>query len=216
MQSSTLDVDKTYKIIIIGDSQVGKTSILKRFVSDTFSTTLRSTIGADFGSKVVNLEGKSINLNIWDTAGQEAFRAITNQYYRQAVGTLIVFDVTDKKTFDNIPNWLADLEKNSDDKKIIKLLIGNKIDLERKVSQEMGDLFATKNKMAYIETSAFNNTNIETVFLRMTKAIIDSHSSFAIPPKNSKIRSVGPGKPFSTSEKPTNGKSCICGKDYSS
>lgn len=216
MQSSTLDVDKTYKIIIIGDSQVGKTSILKRFVNDIFSTSLRSTIGADFGSKIVNLEGKSINLNIWDTAGQETYRAITNQYYRQAVGTLIVFDVADKKTFDNIPNWLTDLEKNCDDKRIIKLLIGNKIDLTREVSQEMGEIFAAKNKMAYIETSAFNNTNIETVFLRLTKAIIDSHSSFTLPPRSSKIPSVGPGRSFHSTEKPSNGKNCFCGKDYSS
>ena len=102
MQTSEIDIDRTFKIIILGDSQVGKTSILKRYTTDDFTHSTRTTIGADFDSKIINHNDKMINLNIWDTAGQEIYRAISNQYYRQASGVLIVFDVTSRISFEKI------------------------------------------------------------------------------------------------------------------
>lgn len=217
MQSSELEIDKTFKIIILGDSQVGKTCILKRYVHDAFTTSTRTTIGADFDSKVLKIDEKVVNLNIWDTAGQEVYRAITNQYYRQASGVFIVFDVTAKRSFENVKGWLKDIKKNCDDQDIIKILIGNKVDLAREVTTEEAGSFALRNKMGYIETSAQENINIEMAFEEITKILLQKFVD--VIPKHSEnngmsgeTRAVSTPMPKSVPKKKT---SCCSGRDYS-
>jgi small GTP-binding protein len=214
------DVEKTFKLILIGDPHVGKTCILRRFIFQDFSITGTMTIGVEFNSKIIEVDGKIVNLNIWDTAGQEMYRAITNQYYRNASGVLIVYDVTSRKSFNNIKLWLKDLEKNCDMTNIVKLLIGNKVDMPREVSQEEAKSFAARSKMAYIETSALSNSNIEQAFEEITKVMLSTKSVLVgqqekmsqlkgNPIKNSSVY-LGSEK-----KKPKSNGGCCCGRDYS-
>ena len=218
MQTSEIDIDRTFKIIILGDSQVGKTSILKRYTTDDFTHSTRTTIGADFDSKIINHNDKMINLNIWDTAGQEIYRAISNQYYRQASGVLIVFDVTSRISFENIKRWMQDIRKNCDDSGIIKLLIGNKVDKDRLVTADEAEAFASKNKMGYIETSALSNMNIELAFQEITRIIMQKFvdvepAKYAeASPGSGNSRKISTPKQDSPIKKH---RTCCSGRDYS-
>ena len=157
---SRLDIDKTFKVILVGDSKVGKTSIIRRYTDNSFTTQTLSTIGSDFNYKIIQIENAIINLNIWDTAGQDKFRSLTFQYYKRASGVFLVFDVSNRKSFKGILSWLEDVKNNCPDPNIIKLLIGNKIDLKREVEYEEANYFATKRNMSYIETSAREDVNV--------------------------------------------------------
>jgi small GTP-binding protein len=129
--------DYIYKIVLIGDSGVGKSNILSRYLSDSFSFDSKATVGVEFGSKNIKIEEDIIKVQIWDTAGQERYKSITNAYYKGAKGALLVFDLTRKSSFDSIDKWVTDLKANGDEK-ISIILIGNKSDLEenRQVTQE--------------------------------------------------------------------------------
>merc|ERR1711892_1329182 len=172
--------DLLFKLLLIGDSGVGKTCIVFRFTDDAFSSTFISTIGIDFKVKTILLMGKKIKLQIWDTAGQERFHTITTSYYRQAMGILLVYDVTNEKTFANISNWLRNIDENAKED-VEKILVGNKIDLksQRRISTEKGQNMAIEYGLKLIETSAkvskatlcifqYNllqaNVNVESVF----------------------------------------------------
>jgi Ras-related protein Rab-10 len=171
--------DLLFKLLLIGDSGVGKTCVLFRFSDDTFNTTFISTIGIDFKIKTVELQGKKIKLQIWDTAGQERFHTITTSYYRGANGILLVYDITNPKSFDNISKWLRNINEHASED-VERMLIGNKCDMDDKrlISEERGRGVAEENGIKFFETSAKDNINIEQAFITVSSNteiyIIDS------------------------------------------
>eukprot|EP01088_Endostelium_zonatum_P020189 TRINITY_DN72_c0_g2_i1.p1 TRINITY_DN72_c0_g2~~TRINITY_DN72_c0_g2_i1.p1 ORF type:complete len:203 (+),score=65.26 TRINITY_DN72_c0_g2_i1:164-772(+) len=166
--------DYLFKILLVGDSGVGKSSLLLRFTDDMFQDTFISTIGVDFKIRNVKVEDKVIKLQIWDTAGQERFRTITSSYYRGAHGIIVVYDVTDPVTFNNSKMWLSEIERYACNN-VTKLLIGNKADMasKRAVAVAEGDDFAKKNSMLFAEASAKQGEGVDTAVLALVKEIYD-------------------------------------------
>ncbi|CAI7721008.1 Ras-like protein ORAB-1 [Plasmodium vivax India VII] len=164
--------DSLFKILLIGDSGVGKSCLLLRFADDTYTDSYISTIGVDFKIKTIEIEDKIIKLQIWDTAGQERFRTITSSYYRGAQGIIIVYDVTDRDSFNNVKNWIIEIEKYASED-VQKVLIGNKIDLknDRNVSYEEGKELADSCNIQFLETSAKIAHNVEQAFKTMAHEI---------------------------------------------
>jgi small GTP-binding protein len=169
-----MDYDYLFKLIIVGDSGVGKSCLLLRFVDDAFTDSFISTIGVDFKIKTLRLDGKKIKLQLWDTAGQERFKTITSSYYRGAHGVVLVYDVTEIGSFEHIKNWLNDVMKSGNEK-ISKILVGNKCDMvdQRCISQNDGSAFAKSLNIPFIETSAKNDVSIKEIFNIITKEIKD-------------------------------------------
>jgi small GTP-binding protein len=171
------DEDYTYlfKIVIIGDSGVGKSNIFTRFIKDEFNLDSKATIGVEFSAKNVTIKDKVIKAQVWDTAGQERFRALAKNYYRGAVGCLLVYDITNYDSFKNAERWLKEVKDHAEPH-LVSLLIGNKNDLEEKraVKTEEGGEFAEKQKIGFVETSAKNNTNIESAFNRLVTEIFET------------------------------------------
>uniref|UniRef100_A0A2P2HZV3 Ras-related protein Rab-10-like n=1 Tax=Hirondellea gigas TaxID=1518452 RepID=A0A2P2HZV3_9CRUS len=165
--------DLLFKLLLIGDSGVGKTCILFRFSDDAFNTTFISTIGIDFKIKTIELQGKKIKLQIWDTAGQERFHTITTSYYRGAMGIMLVYDITNPKSFDNIAKWLRNIDEHAN-KDVEKMILGNKCDMEDKrvIPKEKGEDIACEHSIRFLETSAKANINIEQAFLELASAIL--------------------------------------------
>lgn len=165
------EYDFLYKLVIIGDTCVGKTSILSKFFRNEFDINSNSTIGVEFSKKLIKVENSTINLQVWDTAGQERFRAITTAYYRGSKGILLVYDITNINTFDNLNRWLD--ESYNIVGHIPIMLIGNKCDLKhkRQVSTEMGKEFAEKYGCMFLETSALDSTNIIKAFMDLVNYI---------------------------------------------
>jgi len=166
--------DLLFKLLLIGDSGVGKTCILFRFSDDAFNTTFISTIGIDFKIKTIELQGKKIKLQIWDTAGQERFHTITTSYYRGAMGIMLVYDITNSKSFDNIAKWLRNIDEHAN-KDVEKMILGNKCDMEDKrvIEKKMGENIAKEHGIKFLETSAKANINIEQAFLDLASAILE-------------------------------------------
>ena len=166
------EYDYLFKLILLGDSGVGKTSLLLRFADDTFNDTFLPTIGIDFKIKTLNLDGKIIKLQIWDTAGQLRYRFITSAYYRGAEGIIIVYDVTDQTSFDNVEMWLVAIDRHERND-VPKLLIGSKADLagKREVSYVTAKRYADSVNMALIETSARRDVNVELAFVIMASQL---------------------------------------------
>ena len=154
------------------DQSVGKTSIISRFMYDKFDNSYQATIGIDFLSKTMYLEDRTVRLQLWDTAGQERFRTITSSYYRGAHGIIVVFDVTDQESFNNVKQWLNEIDRYANES-VNKLLVGNKCDLEDKrvVEEATAKAFAEEIGIPYIETSAKNATNVEEAFMTMAAEI---------------------------------------------
>ena len=152
---------------------VGKSSIILRYIDDTFSVNLMNSIGVDFKLKNIEIDKKRIKLQIWDTAGSERFRTITTSYYRGAHAIIMVFDITKKETFDHIINWMADIDKFAK-QGVLRILVGNKCDLEnqREVNKDEGLAFADKYGIQYFETSAKETINIESLFIDTTKYLL--------------------------------------------
>jgi len=153
--------DFLIKLLLIGDSGVGKSCLLLRFSDDSFTTSFITTIGIDFKIKTIELDGKRIKLQIWDTAGQERFRTITTAYYRGAMGILLVYDVTDEQSFQNIRNWIRNIEQHASDN-VDKILVGNKCDMisEKVVETSRGQALADEYSIKFFETSAKSNINV--------------------------------------------------------
>jgi len=166
--------DMLFKLLLIGDSGVGKTCILFRFSDDAFNTTFISTIGIDFKIKTIELKGKKIKLQIWDTAGQERFHTITTSYYRGAMGIMLVYDITNQKSYENIAKWLRNIDEHANED-VEKMILGNKCDMEdsRVVPKERGDAIAREHGIKFMETSAKNNVNIERAFHELAEAILN-------------------------------------------
>lgn len=164
-----LEYDLLFKILIIGDSGVGKSCLLLKFTDRYFNDSYISTIGVDFKIQTIQLDNKIIKLQIWDTAGQDRFKTITTSYYRGSHGIVIVYDITDKESFLNVRNWLAEVHKYASDNVKI-LLVGNKCDLEkdRQVSIQEGQELANKLNIPFIEASAKDSTNVQQLFVKLT------------------------------------------------
>ncbi|KAF7226540.1 ras-related protein Rab-25b isoform X2 [Nothobranchius furzeri] len=154
-----------FKVVLIGESGVGKSNLLSRFTKNEFSHDSRTTIGVEFSTRTVQLNGLTIKAQIWDTAGLERYRAITSAYYRGAVGALVVYDITKHLTYESVERWLKELFDHADTH-IVVMLVGNKTDLEseRSVPTEEAKDFAEKQNLLFLETSALQSTNVEAAF----------------------------------------------------
>ena len=167
------DSNYTFKILTIGESGVGKTCILRRFVENKFLKSHLATIGIDFRTKVLQVYGKDIKLKIWDTAGQERYHNITSQIYKGADGIILVFDVNEEISFTKIKDWIEQIKSNISQDEISLILLGNKCDIEeRAISKEQGQEMANSLKINYYETSALNGTGINEAFEGLTKEIM--------------------------------------------
>ncbi|GLJ38597.1 hypothetical protein SUGI_0787000 [Cryptomeria japonica] len=166
------DYDYLFKVVMIGDSGVGKSNLLSRFTRNEFSLESKSTIGVEFATRSVTVDGKLVKAQIWDTAGQERYRAITSAYYRGAVGALIVYDITRDMTFQNVERWLKELRDHTEPS-IVVMIVGNKLDIGhlRAVASEDAETFAEKEGLFFMETSALDSTNVEEAFTRILNQI---------------------------------------------
>ncbi|KAF8898240.1 ras family-domain-containing protein [Gymnopilus junonius] len=191
--------DYLFKVVLIGDSGVGKSNLLSRFTRNEFNLESKSTIGVEFATRSINVDGKTVKAQIWDTAGQERYRAITSAYYRGAVGALLVYDIAKHATYVNVTRWLKELRDHAD-ANIVIMLVGNKSDLKhlRAVPTDEAKAFSTENGLSFIETSALDASNVEAAFQTILTDIyrivssksLESSTSNIEPPKAS--ISVGP------------------------
>lgn len=173
MSNNNKNYDSIMKILLIGDSGVGKSCLLVRFVEDKFSPSFITTIGIDFKIKTVDINGKKVKLQLWDTAGQERFRTITTAYYRGAMGIILVYDVTDERTFANVKQWFKTVNDHANDDAQL-LLVGNKSDMDtRVVSYDQGEALAQELGLPFIESSAKDDSNVNEIFFTLAKLIQD-------------------------------------------
>ena len=193
------DYDFIFKVLLLGNSDVGKSSILLRYVDSVWNETFVPTIGVDFKVKTVEIGDKKVKMQIWDTAGQERFRNVISTYFRGGNGLLLIYDITNKDSFKNLESWLIEIEKNASEN-ILKILIGNKSDLEedREISKEEGQAFANRNGMQFMETSAKMNTNVDEAFQALGKLMIEFNSGqktiMASQNKNDKKKTLSASK----------------------
>ncbi|KAJ1695053.1 hypothetical protein LUZ63_011751 [Rhynchospora breviuscula] len=169
-------VDYVFKVVLIGDSAVGKSQLLARFARNEFSLDSKATVGVEFQTRTLTIDQKIIKAQIWDTAGQERYRAVTSAYYRGAVGAMLVYDISKPQTFEHTVRWLEELRGHAD-KNIVIILVGNKSDLVTQwaVSIEEAKEFAETENLFFIETSALESTNVETAFLTVLTEIYKTH-----------------------------------------
>ncbi|KAL0407445.1 UNVERIFIED_CONTAM: Ras-related protein RABA1d [Sesamum latifolium] len=200
------DYDYLFKLVLIGDSGVGKSNLLSRFTRNEFSLESKSTIGVEFATRSLPVDGKVIKAQIWDTAGQERYRAITSAYYRGAVGALLVYDVTRHSTFENVERWLRELRDHTDPN-IVVMLIGNKSDLRHlvAVSTEDGKSFAERESLYFMETSALESINVDSAFSEVLTQIY----------RNVSKKSMETGEDGGASNVPTKGEKIDVSKDVS-
>ncbi|XP_065883233.1 ras-related protein Rab-4B-like [Dysidea avara] len=176
--------DYLFKFLIIGNAGVGKSCILHQFMEQKFKSDSNHTIGVEFGSKIINVSGKSVKVQIWDTAGQERFRAVTRSYYRGAAGALLVYDISSRDSYNAISSWLSDARTLASPN-IIVILVGNKKDLdaEREVTFMEASRFAQENEMTFLETSAMSGENVEEVFLKTARSILSKIEAGELDPE---------------------------------
>jgi len=199
---SATEHDYFFKILLIGDSGVGKSCLLLRFADDSWTETHISTIGVDFKIKTLEIDGKTVKLQIWDTAGQERFRTITSSYYRGAQGIILVYDCTDRESFNNVKQWMGEIDRYACEN-VNKLLVGNKCDLadEKTVDTNTAKDFAATFDIPFIETSAKTSANVEKCFVQMATAIKNRMSNTK---PTSELSSIKVDQPKS------HGKGCKC------
>jgi len=167
------DYDHLFKLLIIGDSGVGKSSLLVRFADNQFSGNYITTIGVDFKIRTIELNGERVKLQIWDTAGQERFRTITSTYYRGTHGVIVVYDVACGDSFANVKRWLHEINQNCDE--VTRILVGNKCEVtDRIVLKEDAMRFANQMGIQLFETSAKENINVEEMFRAITNLVLNS------------------------------------------
>merc|ERR1711976_983384 len=188
------EYDYLFKVVLIGDSGVGKSNLLSRFTRNEFNLKSKSTIGVEFATWGIQVDGKTIKAQIWDTAGQERYRAITSAYYRGAVGALLVYDIVKHLTYENVERWLKELRDHADSN-IVIMLVGNKSDLRhlRAVPTEEAKAYAERNGLSFIETSALDSTNVEQAFTNILTEIYRIVSQKQLESEPSKSSSGKPG-----------------------
>eukprot|EP00271_Cylindrocystis_brebissonii_P005166 TRINITY_DN17113_c0_g1_i1.p1 TRINITY_DN17113_c0_g1~~TRINITY_DN17113_c0_g1_i1.p1 ORF type:complete len:209 (-),score=32.71 TRINITY_DN17113_c0_g1_i1:215-841(-) len=201
------DFDHLFKLLLIGDSGVGKSCLLLRFTSDAFDD-MSPTIGVDFKLKLLTLDGKRLKLTIWDTAGQERFRTLTSSYYRGAHGIILVYDVTKRETFTDLSEiWLKEVEMYSTNPDCVMMLVGNKVDQEsmRQVRREEGVAFARQHGCLFLECSAKTRLNVQQCFQELVRKILDT-------PGLSKVLRTEDGtiRPSQTDSTTPSSSSCSC------
>ena len=185
-----------FKVVLVGDSSVGKTNIMSKYLKNEFHEDSKATVGVEFGSKQFTVEGHQIKAQIWDTAGQERYKAITSAYYKGAKGAFVVYDITRKQSFDSVDRWINDI-KAAADKNLTIIIIGNKCDLEdqRQVSKEQGEEKAKSNDVAFMETSAFSGENLDKAFDKMVNEVFKKcHEEMT---SDGEVEPVGPSKDIS-------------------
>lgn len=207
------EYDYLFKVVLIGDSGVGKSNLLSRFTRNEFNLDSKSTIGVEFATRSIQVDSKTIKAQIWDTAGQERYRAITSAYYRGAVGALLVYDISKHITYENVTRWLKELRDHADSN-IVIMLVGNKSDLRhlRAVPTDDAKAFAAENNLSFIETSAMDASNVELAFQNILTEIYQIVSSKAFDATESGGPIPGAGKQLDfakTPDAPTkDGKCC--------
>eukprot|EP00357_Protocruzia_adherens_P020155 CAMPEP_0115025884 /NCGR_PEP_ID=MMETSP0216-20121206/34341_1 /TAXON_ID=223996 /ORGANISM="Protocruzia adherens, Strain Boccale" /LENGTH=220 /DNA_ID=CAMNT_0002400703 /DNA_START=43 /DNA_END=705 /DNA_ORIENTATION=+ len=161
-----------YKLVFLGDQSVGKTSIINRFMYDTFDANYQATIGIDFLSKSMYLDEKTIKLQLWDTAGQERFRSLIPSYIRDSSLAVIVYDITNRKSFESVNKWVEDI-RNERGSEVIIMLVGNKVDLEdrRVIPKTEGEKLAKSLEVLFMETSAKEGTNVKSLFKKLASSL---------------------------------------------
>jgi Ras-related protein Rab-11A len=181
--------DYLFKVVLIGDSGVGKSNLLSRFTRNEFNLESKSTIGVEFATRSINVDGKTVKAQIWDTAGQERYRAITSAYYRGAVGALLVYDIAKHATYVNVTRWLKELRDHADSN-IVIMLVGNKSDLKhlRAVTTDEAKAFSEENGLSFIETSALDASNVEHAFQSILSDIYRIVSSKSLEQASDPIR----------------------------
>ncbi|CAI9764533.1 unnamed protein product [Fraxinus pennsylvanica] len=205
------DYDYLFKIVLIGDSGVGKTNLLSRFTRNEFCLESKSTIGVEFATRTLQVEGRTVKAQLWDTAGQERYRAITSAYYRGALGAVLVYDVTKPTSFENVSRWLKELRDHADSN-IVIMLIGNKTDLKhlRAVATEDAQSFAEKEGLSFIETSALEATNVEKAFQIILSEIYRIISKKSLSSDEPAATSIKEGKTLDVGPQETNLKKTCC------
>ena len=161
-----------FKVVLVGDSSVGKTNIMSKYLKNEFHEDSKATVGVEFGSKQFTVIGHQVKAQIWDTAGQERYKAITSAYYKGAKGAFVVYDITRKQSFDSVDRWINDLRAAAD-KNLTIIIIGNKCDLEdqRQVNKEQGEEKAKNSEVAFMETSALSGENLDKAFEKMINEV---------------------------------------------
>ncbi|KAF9099167.1 hypothetical protein BGX29_007282 [Mortierella sp. GBA35] len=178
--NSSSETVATLKLLLIGSSGTGKSSLLMRFVDGVFLAPdeISATIGVDFKVKVIDVEGKKYKLTIWDTAGQERFRTLTSSYYRGAQGVILVYDVSNRDSFNDLQTWFNELDTYCSSKEVVRMIVGNKVDKEssREVSKQEGQEFARKLQTLFVECSAKTKLGVQQAFDELVQQIIDTPS----------------------------------------
>mmetsp|Transcript_73247 Transcript_73247/g.116757 ORF Transcript_73247/g.116757 Transcript_73247/m.116757 type:complete len:202 (+) Transcript_73247:47-652(+) len=198
MASKQREFDHLFKLVLIGDASVGKTSLLLRFADDSFEDNYISTVGVDFRFRTVTVDNELVKLQIWDTAGQERFRTITSAYYRGANGVILVYDITNNETFQHVQDWLDEVHKAAGET-VTKLVVGNKADLEsqRQVNEQQAHQYAQSVNASFIETSAKTAANVDKSFLIIAKQLVQKSAS-------------NPNAPSGIEEANSSSKQCCC------
>ena len=214
MGEGNQEYDYLYKVVLIGDSGVGKSNLLSRFTRNEFSLETKSTIGVEFATRSIQVDGKTIKAQIWDTAGQERYRAITSAYYRGAVGALLVYDIAKSVTYKNVERWLTELRENAAEN-IVIMLVGNKSDLKhlREVPTDEAKEFSEKNGLSFIETSALDSTNVDTAFQNIITEIFRQSAQPTITSSKHASSQPSPSQPIVVQPPPENpnaGGGCSC------
>ncbi|CAE6430590.1 hypothetical protein ACGC1H_004938 [Rhizoctonia solani] len=184
--------DYLFKVVLIGDSGVGKSNLLSRFTRNEYNVESKSTIGVEFATRSINVDGKTVKAQIWDTAGQERYRAITSAYYRGAVGALLVYDISKHATYVNVTRWLKELRDHADSN-IVIMLVGNKSDLKhlRAVPTEEAKALSVEHGLFFIETSAMDASNVEAAFQNILTEVYRIVSSKALESSADPIKPTG-------------------------
>jgi len=211
MASDKEEYDYLFKVVLIGDSGVGKSNLLSRFTRNEFNLESKTTIGVEFATKSIVAEDKTIKAQIWDTAGQERYRAITSAYYRGAVGALLVYDISKHVTFENVERWLKELRDHAD-ANIVIMLVGNKSDLrhQRAVHTNEAMEFAEKHNLAFIETSALDSKGVETAFQRILTEIYRLLNRNSMQTNNKPSHGATPGTKIDISSNEAKPKRSCC------
>ena len=169
------EYDYIFKVLLKGNSDVGKSSLILRYVDQIWNDVFVPTIGVDFKVKSLEIDKKTVKMQIWDTAGQERFRNVISSYFKGAHGILLIYDITNKESFKELENWLGEVERNASNQ-VLKILLGNKCDLDdkREITKDEGEAFAMRNGMQFMETSAKVNTNVNEAFEALARIMVDS------------------------------------------